>query len=95
MQKTLIVTTKRPNLRSEICGWTVEDSDLFNSGKSIGFTGNPDMPAYNINNLFTYPETVLEAQYHGWKLLAPPTRNVFRNPDGKLIVTYEWWLVQD
>jgi len=63
--KVLICDTKQSCLRSEIVGWTQEDSNLFVKGKPIGYTPSPK---------YDHPKTILEALANGWKLLGAPVK---------------------
>lgn len=80
-EETLIVSTDCPDLRSEIWGWTHEDSNMYVPDKMIGYSPSPS-PHISAG-------TVLEAQFNGWKLLGPPCRVVSDDA-----VWYEWWLVR-
>ena len=72
--KVLIVSTSTSSLRSQIQGWSVEDSNLYVPNKPIGFTPGPD---YNI--VENSPKTILESLSYGWKLLAPPKKDQVNN----------------
>lgn len=86
------VTTDEATLRSEIGGWTYEDSALFQNkewrgGLFIGYTPSPkNIPQY---------KCILHMLADKWKLLGPPTREEFKNNDGETIVQYGWWLTRD
>lgn len=67
-QETLVMETERCDLRSEVVGWTHEDSNLYVPGKMIGFTPAPIA--------YARYDTILEAQADGWKLIGPPVRSV-------------------
>lgn len=78
VQEVMIVSTNKEDLRDAIVGWTQEDPSLFIPNKHIGFIRSPP---------YEHPETILEALYHGWKLLAPPSQD----SDGY----WSWWLVRE
>ncbi len=80
--KIASVLTKEPNLRSEIIGYTYEDSDLVVAGKAIGLTPAPypKLPDY---------DCVLRMIAHGWKLLSGPT--TIEANEGSF---YDWWLTK-
>lgn len=65
MAMIFTATTEAADVRSEIVGWSFEDSDLFVPNKPIGLTPSlKDQRYYN---------SILEAIHDGWKLLGPPT----------------------
>lgn len=83
------VVTSDVTLRSEIVGWTYEDSKLFvkrchpsidSARVFIGYTPEPhDIPAYSC---------ILEMLANGWELLGPPQQN----PGGPGETWGTWWL---
>lgn len=82
-KQVLVVISREPGLRSEIIGWTAEDASLYVVGKPIGYTPPPKRTLVS-----TYaPQTIMEALYWGWKLLAPPT--YIKSEAG-----WEWWLTR-
>lgn len=92
MTQIASVSTSGPTLRSEIVGWSFEDSDMLVRRSTpdrpgrifIGFTPAPlDIPLYG---------TVLEMLADGWDLLGPPTDESWTNEEGNEIQQYEWWL---
>jgi len=89
--KVLIVSTDRADLRSEIWGWTSEDSSKYVPNKPIGLTPGP-----SYDKDIWRPNTILEALAYGWKLLAPPkeyelgTEEEYPNN-----IAFEWWLTKD
>jgi hypothetical protein len=85
------VSSNGPTVRSEIEGWTFEDSALLvhrssptSDGKLfIGFTPSPkDIPLYTC---------VLEMLADGWELLGPPERETWE-ADGTQHEQWGWWL---
>jgi hypothetical protein len=83
------VATAQPSLRSEIDGWSFEDSDLLvrrshqttSTKIFIGYTPAPsEIPLYG---------TVLEMLADGWELLGPPQQESF-GPDRP--TQWGWWL---
>lgn len=66
--RMLTMVSKEPTLRSEVYGWTEEDSDLYIPGKPIGMTPGP-------RSSFS-PATVLQALHAGYRLLGPPLHYV-------------------
>lgn len=87
MTQVAYILTKAPNIRSEIEGWTYEDSSLLvrrgansNSRKIfIGWTPAPrDIPDYG---------TILEMLADGWTMLGPP----FSADDA---TGWDWWLTR-
>lgn len=78
----IVLETTHATIRSEVWGWTVEDTDCFIPNKPIGYSGHPKE-----NYMYT---TVFEALYHGFRLLAPPTRNIVNTT-----VSWEWWLTKE
>jgi hypothetical protein len=93
MTQVASVSTNGPTLRSEIEGWTFEDSDLLVRKEAdrpgrifIGFTPSPrDLPHY---------ETVLEMLADGWDLLGPPTDESWTTEEGKPVPQWGWWLTR-
>jgi len=79
-EQTLIMVTKRCDLRAEAFGWSSEDASLFVPDKPIGFTPG-------IGGRHTY-DNVLTAQAAGWKLLAPPAYS--EGEEG-----WNWWLTRE
>lgn len=86
------VSTSRPTVRSEIDGWTFEDSSLLvrkstpsNPHKIfIGHTPAPkDIPFYT---------SVLEMLADGWELLGPPEHEPWETEDGTKHEQWGWWL---
>lgn len=78
MQRIFTATTESPSIRSEVVGWTFEDPELFVPHQPIGMTPSPkDQRHY---------DTIMEALWAGWKLLAPPKEV----SDG----VWDWWLVR-
>jgi hypothetical protein len=84
MTQVAYISTKRPDLRSEITGWTYEDSDLLvwkaREGRFfIGFTPSPkDIPNYSC---------ILQMLNGGWKLLGPPVKDEWNE--------WDWWLTRE
>jgi hypothetical protein len=85
------VSTNERTLRSEIDGWTFEDSDLLvhRSGPGpshklfIGYTPSPkDIPLYTC---------ILEMLADGWELLGPPQCETWE-ADGTQHEQWGWWL---
>jgi len=85
--KILHVTTYGGSVRDEIVGWTLEDSDLYNPAKPIGYT-----PAGGFT-IGQRPGTILEALHYGWKLLGSPVQYLDDEilPNG----SWDWWLSRD
>jgi len=88
------VMTDEPTLRSEIEGWTYEDSELLvrksrpddaSSKLFIGYTPSPkNIPQYGC---------VLEMLADGWELLGPPVEEGDLNKETNEIRTWwGWWL---
>jgi hypothetical protein len=86
------VATDRPTVRSEINGWSFEDSALLvrrsspsSNGKIfIGYTPSPkDIPFYT---------SILEMLADGWELLGPPEHEEWTTEDGKQHEEWSWWL---
>lgn len=96
------VCTARLTLRSEIDGWSYEDSSLLVRRQApgadmwppyfIGYTPAPkEIPRYFC---------ILEMLADGWVLLGPPTEEKYENKgesDDEVIVTtqWAWWLTRD
>jgi hypothetical protein len=84
------VSTRKGDLRSEIDGWTYEDSSLLvrrgdgeRPGIFIGWTPSPrDIPHYGC---------VLEMLADGWKLLGAPTFDDAPAVGGE----WTWWLTRE
>lgn len=88
MQVASVCTTTN-NLRSEIDGWTYEDSSLLVRKKApglehvswaplfIGYTPSP--------KLIPHYYCILEMLSEGWRLLGPPARTDWTNVNGMLI----------
>jgi len=73
------VSTETGGLRSEIYGWSVEDTDLYVPGQMIGFTPSDHRtPRYG---------TVFEYLANGFRLLGPPQRLGPKE--------WDWWLVNE
>ncbi len=87
------VSTSRPDLRSEIEGWSYEDSTLLvrrsyrdAGGIFIGYTPSPQGIASYV--------CVLEMLADGWVLLGPPVREPYTDSDGVKGCYFGWWLTR-
>lgn len=92
MTQIASVSTSSATVRSEIDGWSFEDSRLLvrRSRESepykifIGYTPGPkDIPRYT---------TILEMLADGWELLGPPQNETWSTEDGKQHEQWCWWL---
>lgn len=81
------LATNGPSVRSEIDGWTFEDSSLLIEGKPIGLTPGPKhIPHYT---------NIMEMLADGWVLLGPPTKEAWKNDCNEEISQWAWWLTRD
>lgn len=93
--------TNKPDLRSDVDGWTMEDGDkvVWNTPMYIDAPIGLTPGVYGKYN----PKTPLHALGCGWKLLAPP-QPMF-NDDGSIFKykdineteheIWSWWFVRD
>jgi hypothetical protein len=77
--QVMVCETREPRMRSEIVGWSMEDSSLYVPDKPIGFTPS-------LFPCVRDPETILQALAEGWRLLGPPQ---------KADDIFEWWLTRE
>lgn len=108
MQKVLIISTERPQLRAATVGWSAEDGDnvllsfqnvvhgkVKNFSREFPATQNEMMVGQiaSYRGSYSYP-TVLHALGDGWNLLAPPKEYSWENGQGSKVTEWEWWLVK-
>ena len=91
--------TPECGLRSTVQSWGDEDGDLvlealMNRGSRYNHANQMPVGMIRSPHFPLYP-TVLHALGDGWKLLAPPEKQTWKNSEGVEIVEYSWWLVKD
>ena len=79
--KYLMVETTRAQLRSEVIGYSYEDT----AAVDLAYLGGPAGPNPTGYHYYMYP-TVLHALAAGWRLIGQP------QACGE---TYTWWLTDD
>jgi len=98
MQKILTIGTETCSLRSKAQSWEWEDGDfprqaLTEFRDKYNYLSLP-VGLIRTGSCHMYP-TVLHAIGDGWKLLAPPEKETWKNDEGIEFVEYSWWLVRD
>lgn len=83
MQKIMIMTTLKPDMRATVDSWGMEDGDLIYMEEEIGFSKSPSFRCW---------PTVLHAIGDGWKLMAPPVKDEHYSAKS---AGYHWWLTKE